>query len=289
MIDSVAIETTSNAFLPEAYAYRNMFRDKGISCNLVEKNTQSLECYDLVILFHGFHPFWKKYPGFVIGEYNSLSVGRFGRLKDIAKRLFNVKADYYIFLNDIVRKKLFFSKSSAHSLRSMGFSSPADPSNNVGKEFDVIYCGSNRIGLRNQIVRLANLGLKVAVAGFKFDQKHQNIVSYGKVTPAETGRLLLKAKWGLNYTPDVFPLNVQDSTKVIEYCAAGLGVVTNRYEWVNEFERIRGARFLDLDNLSSLSYIEKFEFIVPDVSDLEWKRKVEVLFDELNAHFSITK
>ena len=289
MINSVAIEITSNAFLPEAYAYRDMFISKGLNCNLVYKGFESLDGYDLVVLFHGFHPFWKKYPRLVIGEYHSLSVGRFGRLKDILKRLFNIKADYYIFLNEMVREKLFFSKNTSHSLRSMGFSLSDNPDCSECNEFDVVYCGSYRTGLMGQVIRLADLGLKVAIVGFNFDGRHRNIVSYGKVAPAEAGRILRKAKWGLNYTPDVFPLNIQDSTKVIEYCAAGLGVITNRYKWVECFEKDRCARFLNLDDLYSLSDLEKFEFIVPDVSDLEWKKKAETLFDELNAHFLMSK
>src|SRR5690606_15757195 len=131
-----------------------------------------------------------------------------------------------IFLNDVVRAKFFFSRKVPHSLRGMGFFK-SDSKSHGNKEFDVIYCGSYRSGVMDHILRLADMGLRVAVVGFDCHLEHNNIVSFGKVSPLETGEFMRRARWGLNYTPDRFPLNIQDSTKVIEYCAAGLGVITN--------------------------------------------------------------
>ena len=50
-------------------------------------------------------------------------------------------------------------------------------------------------------------------------------------------------KCGLNFTPDIFPFNVQSSTKTIEYSAAGLGVISNRYIWAETFEKSRFSGF----------------------------------------------
>lgn len=275
-IKSIAIEITDKAFLPESFAYRDFFRKKGLKCEFVQKGAVDALNYDAVLLFHGFHPFWRKYPKFIIGEYHSLSTGKCSRLKDFVKRVINVRSHLYIFLSEDVRKKLWFSKKTHYAIRSMGFNK-AEFTNyqNQEKVFDVVYCGSYRSGLWEELKKLADLGLMIALVGPTAPFTHQNITSFGRKSPKEASGIIAQAQYGLNYTPDIFPFNIQDSTKVIEYCAANLGVITNRYKWVNKFENERGARFLSLSNVKSIEDIKKFEFIVPDVSDLSWDVLIE--------------
>lgn len=270
-IKSIAIETTDRAYLPEAYAYRDYFRYLGYYCQLVKKDSDDLLNYDCVVLFHGFHPFWKKYPKFVIGEYHSLSTGKFSRFKDILKRVVNVRPDLYIFLNESVREKLWFSKNINYITRGMGYSR-RDFEEYISEEkiFDIVYCGSYRDGVLEEIAKMADLGLSIALVGIKAPFEHKNLTSFGRLDPNEAKKVISQSKYGFNYTPDVFPLNAQDSTKVIEYCAAGLGVITNKYKWVNDFERERRAMFLDLNAIKNCDDVSKFNFIIPDVSDLEW-------------------
>lgn len=271
MIKSIAIEVTNNAFLPESYAYREFFRKQGYQCEFVDKGALSAFDYDAIMLFHGFHPFWKKYPKFVIGEYHSLSVGRYSKFKDALKRLLNVRSDLYIFLNEDVRKKLWFSKRTNYITRCMGYSkSDFERFKSNKKLFDVVYCGSYRDGLWKEIKGLADLGLKIAVVGPEVPFLHPMLISFGRRTPQEAREIISQSRLGLNYTPDIFPLNIQDSTKVIEYCAAGLGVITNRYKWVNYFEKDRGASFLNIDDVDCVDDINDYRFIIPDVSDLSW-------------------
>lgn len=270
-IKKIAIEVTDCAFLPEAYAYRDYFNKKGFKCDFVDKGDPRLIDYDCALLFHGFHPFWKKYPKFIIGEYHSLSTGRFNRVKDFLKRIFNVRSNVYIFLNDDVRRKMWFSKNINYSTRSMGYSKEDfERFKNEEKKFDIVYCGSYRDGLWDIIKKLADLGITIAVVGSEIPFKHELITSFGRKNPIEARRIISQAKYGLNYTPDVFPLNFQDSTKVIEYCAAGLGVITNKYHWVNRFEKSRGANFLDLKEINLASDLYEYNYIVPNIDDLEW-------------------
>ena len=280
-IKSIAVEVTNNAFLPEAYAYRDYFIEKGFKCDFVNKGDPILLDYDCALLFHGFHPFWKKYPKFIIGEYHSLSTGRYNRVKDLVKRLINVRSNIYIFLNDDVRRKMWFSNKINYTTRSMGYSEKDFESfKNEEKKFDVVYCGSYRKGLWEVIKKLADLGLSIAVVGPEIPFKHELITSFGRKEPVEARRVISQAKYGLNYTPDIFPLNIQDSTKVIEYCAAGLGVITNKYYWIDKFEKERNARFLDLESIDSVDVVRRFDFIIPDVLDLDWNSivgKSEVL------------
>lgn len=284
-IKSIAIEITTNAFLPEAYAYRDYFIEKGFECDFVNKGDPSLLNYDCALLFHGFHPFWKKYPKFIIGEYHSLSTGRYNRVKDLVKRLLNVRSNIYIFLNDDVRRKMWFSNKINYTTRSMGYSEKDFESfKGEEKKFDVVYCGSYRKGLWEIIKKLADLGLSIAVVGPEIPFEHELITSFGRKEPVEARKIISQAKYGLNYTPDVFPLNIQDSTKVIEYCAAGLGVITNHYEWVKDFEMSRSASFLYLDLISKAGDVKSFNFINPDVSDLSWDDLMfrSGIFDKIN-------
>ncbi len=288
VIKSVAVEVSTKAFLPEAYVYRDMFTRHGVRAKIIGAGDPEILKYDAVVLFHGFHPFWKRYPKVVIGEYHSLSVGRFGRIKDLFKRALNVRADYYIVLSELVKKKFWLSRKSNLSIRGMGYSGVGDGNHDGKKEFDVVYCGSYREGLFDVIKKIANLGAKVALVGMTLDVDHPNVKSFGKVDTAVARNIMIKAKYGLNFTPDVFPLNVQDSTKVIEYSGLGLGVVTNSYFWIREFEKNRNGRFLYLEDVKSYQDIINFSFEIPDVSELEWKYISENLFDELSGAFEFS-
>lgn len=275
MIKSIAIETTNNAFLPEAYAYRDYFRNYGYSCEFVERGSNDILEFDAVLLFHGFHPFWKKYPSFIIGDYNSLSTGRLNRLKNIIKRLINVRSDLNIFLNEDVRKHMLFSENTNYVIRSMGYTREDNYDSSNESSFDIIYCGSFRPGILEEVNKLADLGFLIALVGMDNQPQHKNIKNFGRVTPIEARKLISQAKYGLNYTPNIFPLNIQDSTKVIEYCAAGLGVITNRYEWINNFEVNTGGRFLNLNEVKRYEDIDDFDFLVPNIDNLSWDSILE--------------
>jgi len=270
MIKSIAIEKSNNAFLPEAYVYRDYFRSNGLVCEIISKGSKDIMNYDAVLLFHGFHPFWKKYPKFIISEYNSLSTGKFNRIKNIAKRIFNVKGDLYIFLNEDVRKHMFFNSNINYVIRGMGYSSSNIQLSRTEKIFDIIYCGSYRPGVNDQINKLASLGFKIAVVGFEYESDTPNIISFGRKEPTEALRLMTQARYGLNYTPDIFPLNIQDSTKLIEYCAAGLGVITNKYKWITDFEKNTNSKFLNIENIKTQKDVTNFEFKCGDISKLSW-------------------
>ncbi len=276
MIKSIAIEVTKKAFLPEAYAYHDYFESLGYDCKLVQKGSDDILNYDCVMLFHGFHPFWRKYPKFIIGEYHSLSTGGFKRAKDIFKRALNVRPNLYIFLNENVRKKLWFSKNNNYIIRGMGYSrKDFEGYSSEEKKFDIVYCGSYRDGVLEEIKKMVDLGLSVALVGMQVSFEHQNLTSFGRLAHDEAIKVISQSKYGFNYTPDIFPFNIQDSTKVIEYCAAGLGVITNKYEWINDFENIRGAKFLDIVNIESLSDVLEFDYITPSVEDLDWGSIIE--------------
>ena len=79
-----------------------------------------------------------------------------------------------------------------------------------------------------------------------------------------------RAKYGLNFTPNLYPLNLQESTKTKEYCASGLKVVSNQYKWVSEFENLNKANFLWYDSTLTHEIIDNYDFKVPDVKKYSW-------------------
>jgi len=280
----IAVEVSGKSFLPEAHVYKKRFLSLGFECDIVPKNGYISGGYDAVVLFHGFHPFWKKYPRFIIGEYHSLSVGRFSRVKDLIKRILNVKADFLVFLNKDVRNLMWFSESDNHVLRGMGFYPSARKSKSFqSREFDVVYCGSERAGVVREVEKLARLNLKVAVVGFCSDRDIENVKFFGRLSSKDAADVVHNSRFGLNYTPDVFPFNIQDSTKVIEYCGAGIGVITNRYYWVDEFERRWNGKFISLDSITHSSDIFDSDYVVPDVSELEWDVVVDSVFEKISV------
>ncbi len=267
----IAILTTVRAFLPEAEAYRVYFEKKGFSVSVIDGSDYDPASFDAVILFHGFHPFWKTYSKVVIGEYHSLSTGRFNRIKDLFKRVLNTRADILIFLNENTRRRLWFSPQTNFFYRPMGFFVQRHTSAiRTTSEYDVIYAGSIRPGVAQRIIRLADMGLRIAVAGNTSPITHRNIAAFGSLKTNQVYELMARCRLGLNYTPDISPLNEQDSTKVIEYCSLGLGIITNKYRWINEFEQSRGGRFLDVESVKCADEVLNFDFVTPSVSDLSW-------------------
>ncbi|MCL6415807.1 hypothetical protein MIB92_09095 [Aestuariirhabdus sp. Z084] len=272
----VGIVKGDRAFLPEAEAYADFLDSNGISVKVYRCfQLADKEC-QVVICFMGFLPFWVRKSSRLIVEYHSLSVGKMGRLKDVLKRLLNVRGDYRFFLNSTVREKLWFSEENC-TYRPMGYVQKyVDEYRNEKKIFDFVYSGKlNRVGVVDAIAFISRLGFSVAVVGDSESEVYPEwkdlcIKRFGIIELSESYRVMASAKYGLNFMPDEFPLNVQDSTKLIEYCALGLRVVTTRYKWVDTFEHKYAARFLDYNTLSSKESVEEFPFKSGDVSQLSW-------------------
>ena len=277
---SIGIKINKISYTPEAYAYANYFKNKGfiVDLNYKEKLKKN---NDIVINFMGFRPFWVNFINkntLEIHEYTSLSTKPLPKIKDKIKYFFNSKPAGRIFMSKYIKESFNFKDNVPFIFREMGADPEMYKKNNNEKEFDIVYCGSvlYREGLIDIIENLAKLNLKILIIGFydnkTFDrfQKYQNIKMLGRIERYQIPEYYSKCKVGLNFTPNIHPLNLQSSTKTIEYCAAGLGVISSKYKWINDFAKDRKANFLWIDEIKSKSDFEKFNFISPNVDDLSW-------------------
>ncbi len=175
-----------------------------------------------------------------VHEYASASVGRWSALKDRLKRWRHPRPEHRVFLNDWVRERMGFDDGVPCSLRDMGVppaflqASPA-----LAVDHDLVYLGemSRLRHFLPALQAISQAGLKLLLIGQVpaelegFLRLTPGIHCTGRIVQAEVPAQLLRARAGLNLMPDRLPLAMQTSTKVLEYLAVGLPVLSNDYAW----------------------------------------------------------
>ena len=73
--------------------------------------------------------------------------------------------------------------------------------------------------------------------------RFENIIMKCRVTHNEVATLISQSRFGVNLFRDIYPFNLQPATKVMEYCAVGIPVVTSDYRWIRNFEREKNQIF----------------------------------------------
>ncbi|MEE8097171.1 glycosyl transferase [Acinetobacter baumannii] len=237
---NIGITLKPNAYTPEAFAYQEYLENRGHSIQLdYELDVNN----DINIYFMGLRPFWsnKKIKALEVHEYQSLSIPPYSKLKDKIKTLVNVKPDGRIFLNKRVNNDLNFNDSIPFIERDMGVDNSLFQIPKANAEYDIVYSGSitGRVGLVDALVKLS-IKNKIIVVGeveenIRLVFKKNNIEMTGRVDRKNLPEIYANARYGLNYTPDIYPFNIQTSTKTLEYLASGLTLITNRYPWVESF------------------------------------------------------
>ena len=102
----------------------------------------------------------------------------------------------------------------------------------------------------------------------------------GPIARADVPAALGRARFGLNVTPDVLPFNRQTSVKTLEYAAAGLGIIANRYGWMEQFAADHDVPVLWLDDVlrGGRDAIGRMQVPVHDpqrLAHLEWNALLE--------------
>lgn len=275
----IGIGLKENSYTPEAYAYERYLNKNNLQVELcLEKNLDPNN--DLNLYFMGLDPFWIKKTGkaSIIHEYSSLSIPPYAKTKNYIKKLVNRKPSARIFLNSTVKNNLSLKDNVPYIFRDMGIDNDLFQEPSKNPDFDIVYCGSiaGRPGLIEEINRLASLDLTILVVGHvskqekSFFNSSKNIQFTGRVERNELASLYKKAKAGLNYTPNIYPFNIQTSTKTLEYLAAGLGVISNKYFWSNNFFVDKKNSVIWLDKLQSKNNFMDFSFEKQDMSRFHW-------------------
>lgn len=268
----VGITLSKYAYTPEAYAYEKFLKKNGHQVQLeyeLDPNN------DVNIYFMGNRPFWKKKEGraIEIHEYQSLSTPPYAHFKNFTKKIVNKRPNGRIFLNEFVHRDLSFGDNIPYIYRDMGVDEALFQRPSENPLYDIVYCGSiaGRNGLIEVLRRLAE-NYKVVVIGHVSDLelpllKHENITILGRVERKDLPEIYRNCRFGLNFTPDIYPFNIQTSTKTLEYLASGLGVISNRYYWSENLFRKLKYTPLWIDNNF---LIDNYSHINLDLSHLSW-------------------
>ncbi|WEK35425.1 MAG: hypothetical protein P0Y53_23275 [Candidatus Pseudobacter hemicellulosilyticus] len=156
-------------------------------------------------------------------------------------------------------------------------------------QYDFIYCGS--VGKDVQLTPLLDLfrsggalaDCSILVLSRDYDalaaryQDTPSIFFRGPVPNTAVASLIRRARYAINYRPAVAPVMYQTSTKLLEYAACGVGIVTTRLPWVEWLQQQYGGNFFYLEpglgNLDKAA-LEQFPFAFPDLSDWTWEKQI---------------
>lgn len=277
----------SKSYAPEIYAYFDYFsKFKDFSCNIYdEEKLYDIES-DFILCMPGVIPFYKKLKAkYIIFDYATLSTGRAPKLKNIIKRFVNKRAHINVFLNPEVRQGYFFMGQGL--LRDMGVSDSFFAKHDVKNKIkgSVVYCGSicKARGIEKVIDCFVDSDLRLYLIGrpdeciVKKYKCNKNIIFLGEMTRGDIAVELPKYEFGLNYVPDKYPFNIQTATKVLEYSAAGLKVISNKYYWIKKFEKETLGSYFYFQFNKNLTEkdIRNFDFKVSNVMQHKWGAIIE--------------
>lgn len=276
-MNKIGIKINGNFFYPEAYAYSKYLKNLNYKVDFI-KNKNDFRNYNLIIKFMGID--YDKFISnqIVIHDYASVSTYPLPKIKNKIKKLVNKKPNGRIFLNETVKLEMNFNDNLPYIYRDMGIDNNFFNLPQIPKIFDIIYSGSfkNRLGLIKRIEELAKKGLNIALIGnisnkqIKLVSKFSNIKIFGVLPRYDLYEIYAQSKIGLNFYPNIYPFNFQTSTKVLEYMASGLGILSNSYKWINYFEKKNDSNFLYYNESLSKDQILNFNYRNGNLEKYEW-------------------
>jgi hypothetical protein len=213
---------------------------------------------------------------FHVHEYASASVPPLAWWKDRVKRWTHPRPHHRVFQSEWVRRRLGFGNTTAFSLRDMGVPraflharAPANP------EFDLVYAGAtSRLAQFEPSLReLDAAGLTLLVIGsvdpglIGVLAELRNVHCIGSVPQSEVAPQMLRARAGLNLMPGRLPFTQQTSTKVLEYLAVGIPVVSNDYAWIRRASQEYPGRIRIVGALDSSGWRAALDELPPREDD----------------------
>ena len=253
----------ARSYLPELAAYQAHIEGLG---HAVQMHTQSLTVPDdarAVWWICGRVPTdqARRFKGAVqVHEYASASVAPLAWLKDRIKQWRQPVPDFRVFQSEWVRQRMGFGDNAPgavpYALRDMGVPDVFLTAQALQPpEFDLVYLGEmSRLQRFVPLLHtLGQAGLSLLLVGDVPPALQERLATLGHIQ--STGRVpqdqvpaqLLRARAGLNLMPDVLPLSEQTSTKLLEYLALGLPVISNPYAWAQRTALAHAGRVQLLD------------------------------------------
>jgi glycosyltransferase involved in cell wall biosynthesis len=280
------------AFLPELGAYVKYLRGRNQHVELTMDESAMIPPgeYDLVYRFAGLIRKIRGANAPEIHEFNSASTPRWSKAKNTIKSLVIPRPVARVFLNEFVKSQFDFLYEAPFMYRDMGVDvSVFSCRKKNHKIYDVVYAGSvtGRPGFIDVVEKLSRGGITVGIAGHALDWEAHHLASLrgvdflGTLEFESIAEFLSSGIFGLNYCPDIYPYSKQTSTKVIEYLAGGLPIISNRYEWINAHSSVYGYSFLDVSEVfSAKDLIQESGMVVDEdlAMGFEWGR----ILDESN-------
>ncbi len=277
------------SYLPELEAYAAFIASQGHQANIHDTSATVPNDAQVVWWICGRVSHLEQYRlkgAFHIHEYSSSSVPPHAWLKDQVKRITQAQPDYRVFQNPWVRERMGFSSRVPSCLRDMGIAPVffEAPTHVTPKEFDLVYLGEmTRLQPFLPVLQsIHQAGRSLLLVGDVPEhiqaQLPPNVTVTGRVSHTEVPTQLRRARFGLNLVSNIAPYNQQTSTKLLEYCAVGLPVVSNDYPWVRYFaSRHQGNFHLLSDNPSTWTpsfgeALEAYPYQVPDLQDMQWPK-----------------
>ncbi|MGD7043445.1 glycosyltransferase [Jeotgalibacillus proteolyticus] len=201
----------------------------------------------------------------LIHEYASLSTGIFPKGKNMIKRSLNQKPDLRIFLNDFVQNGMQFKDGVVSLQRDMGVDDLFFRYQDRVKQYDCVYIGAitKARGIDRFLRHFKQLKEKhsLLMIGTVPDEIYEefksddHIIFTGSIPYKDVPKYASQAVYGINYMPDKYPYNLQTSTKLLEYLAMNLRIISTEYKWVNHFKEKHNLSFITVD--ASLRDLEK--------------------------------
>ena len=282
------------SYLPEIDAYCAYIQARGHQTMVHDRSHSVPTSASVVWWFCGRVPLLEAHRlrgAFQIHEYASASIPPYAWAKDQFKHWSQPRPDYRIYQNGWVRERMGLADGVPHTLRDMGVAEHFlnAPSDTPSPEFDLVYLGemSRLLAFIPVLQAIDAAGRSLLLVGDVPAELQihlpPNVTCTGHLGHAQVPRHLRRARFGLNLVPNATPFQQQTSTKVLEYCAVGLRVVSNAYPWVRYFMAQHKANFFLLnDDAPSLvtnfgEALDAYPYVVPDVQALTWPQVLHTL------------
>jgi glycosyltransferase involved in cell wall biosynthesis len=225
---------------PDIDAYRSYFIDKYDVIDGTRSDYEKVTDKSEVILWCIMGFYSKKIEAkFVIHDYRSLSVGRFIKLKDLAKKIFNVKPDLRIFLNNQVEDVMEFNDTIPSCRLDMGVPKWIFGIQPVS-EVKGTFCYIGEMSLERGFDKVIDSFLSnkkdkqtfvlVGNPEKKILEKYEgekSLVFTGRVPQKTALEIVKSSEYAVCYFPYHRPHCFQTPTKLLEYAALGMNIICN--------------------------------------------------------------